>query len=601
MSLQAWTYLAVGVSFALYIGIAVKSRASSTGEFYVAGSGVSAVANGMATAADWMSAASFISMAGIISFMGYDGSVYLMGWTGGYVLLALLLAPYLRKFGRFTVPDFVGARYYSDTARLVAVVCAIFISFTYVAGQMRGVGVVFGRFLEVDVNTGVVIGMAIVFFYAVLGGMKGITYTQVAQYLILITAFMVPAIFISLMLTSNPIPQLGFGASLSGEVGDKLAGGDSVYLLDKLNGLHKELGFASYTDGSKPLIDIFFITMALMVGTAGLPHVIVRFFTVRRVHDARRSAGYALLFISILYTTAPAVAAFARTNLIQAVTDATYQNAGVAGQKVVPQWFKNWENTDLLAWVDKNGDGKIQYTNGPAFAEKPEFIEKNGQSLRGKHGERLLKNKPSDNTNELYIDRDIMVLANPEIARLPNWVVALVVAGALAAALSTAAGLLLVVSSAISHDVLKKTFAKDISERGELMAARISAAVAVLIAGYFGINPPGFVAQVVAFAFGLAAASFFPAIVLGVFSKRVNREGVVSGMIVGLFFTAAYIVYFRLMGGKPDQYWFKISPEGIGGIGMLLNVAVTLVVSRFTPPPPDEVQTLVLQMRVPRH
>ena len=496
MSLQAWTYLAVGLSFAVYIGIAIWSRASSTGEFYVAGSGVSPLANGMATAADWMSAASFISMAGIISFMGYDGSVYLMGWTGGYVLLALLLAPYLRKFGRYTVPDFVGARYYSDTARMVAVVCAIFVSFTYVAGQMRGVGVVFGRFLEVDVNTGVIIGMAIVFFYAVLGGMKGITYTQVAQYVILIFAFTIPAIFISLMLTSNPIPQLGFGSTLSGELGDKIAGGETVYLLDKLNDLHKELGFASYTSGAKPLVDIFCITMALMVGTAGLPHVIVRFFTVRRVRDARLSAGFALVFIAILYTAAPAVGAFARTNLIEAVRDANYQDAGVAGQKAVPPWFKNWENTELLAWLDKNQDGRIQYYSGPPFDGKPEFISTDGQPARGDVGQRLLKNEPSANKNELYIDRDIMVLANPEIARLPNWVVALVVAGALAAALSTAAGLLLVVSSAISHDVLKQTFLKNISERGELIAARISAGVAVLIAGYFGINPPGFVAQV---------------------------------------------------------------------------------------------------------
>ncbi len=602
MSLQLWTYIAVGLSFAIYIGIAVWSRASSTGEFYVAGSGVSPVANGMATAADWMSAASFISMAGIISFLGYDGSVYLMGWTGGYVLLALLLAPYLRKFGRYTVPDFVGARYYSQTARLVAVVCAIFVSFTYVAGQMRGVGVVFGRFLETDVNTGVIIGMAIVFFYAVLGGMKGITYTQVAQYCILITAFMLPAIFISLMLTSNPIPQLGFGGSLSGEVGGAIAGGQDMYLLDKLNGLHKELGFASYTDGSKPMIDVFFITMALMVGTAGLPHVIVRFFTVRRVRDARLSAGYALAFIAILYTTAPAVAAFARTNLIEAVTDATYQvEPGATEQKAIPGWFKNWENTSLLAWVDKNGDGKVQYKNGPAFDGKPSFVSENGAPKRGPLGQRVLDNKLTDNGNELYIDRDIMVLANPEIARLPNWVVALVVAGALAAALSTAAGLLLVVSAAISHDVLKQTFAKDISEKGELMAARVSAAVAVLIAGYFGINPPGFVAQVVAFAFGLAAASFFPAIVLGIFSKSANREGVVAGMVVGLVFTAAYIIYFRFLGGSPDQYFMKISPEGIGTVGMLLNFAVAVTVSRFTPPPPADVQEIISQIRVPRH
>ncbi len=601
MSLQIWTAIAVALSFAIYIGIAIWSRATSTGEFYVAGSAVPPVANGMATAADWMSAASFISMAGIISFLGYDGSVYLMGWTGGYVLLALLLAPYLRKFGRYTVPDFVGARYYSNTARLVAVVCAIFVSFTYVAGQMRGVGVVFSRFLEVDVERGVIIGMAIVFFYAVLGGMKGITYTQVAQYVILIFAFMLPAIFISLMLTGNPIPQLGFGSRLDGEVGSRIAGGDSAYLLEKLNGLHRELGFASYTDGSKPMIDIFFITMALMVGTAGLPHVIVRFFTVRRVRDARLSAGYALVFIAILYTTAPAVAAFARTNLIDAVDEAQYQNSGETTTKAVPEWFKNWENTALLAWVDKNDDGRIQYRSGPAFEGKPAFQENGGEPVRGSLGQRLIRNPPTDNENELYIDRDIMVLANPEIANLPAWVVALVVAGALAAALSTAAGLLLVVSAAISHDVLKQVFAKDISEKGELVAARISAAGAVLVAGYFGINPPGFVAQVVAFAFGLAASSFFPAITLGIFSRSANREGVVSGMVVGLVFTASYIVYFRFLGGTPDDYWFGISPEGIGTVGMLLNFAVALIVSRVTPPPPEEIRQLVTQIRVPRH
>ncbi len=522
-----------------------------------------------------------------------------MGWTGGYVLLALLIAPYLRKFGQFTVPDFVGDRYYSSLARVVAVLCAIFVSFTYVAGQMRGVGVVFSRFLEVSVDAGVVIGMAIVFFYAVLGGMKGITYTQVAQYCILIFAYMVPAIFISVMLTGHVIPQLGFGAELGGEIGTRIAGGESVVLLDKLDGLHRELGFAPYTDGSRSTLDVLFITAALMVGTAGLPHVIVRFYTVPRVRDARSSAGWALLFIALLYTTAPAVAAFARTNLIDAVADAHYASAEGA-DRVLPDWFRNWENTDLLAWVDKNGDGRVQYAAGAAFAGKPTFAaEPDGTPVRGEHGQRLVTNPPSDGPNELYIDRDIMVLANPEIAQLPAWVIALVAAGALAAALSTAAGLLLVVSTAIAHDLLKRTFRPDISERGELIAARVAAAAAVIVAGWFGINPPGFVAQVVAFAFGLAASSFFPAIVLGIFWARANREGVVSGMLVGIGFTAAYIVYFKFLGGTPDQWWLGISPEGIGTVGMLLNATVAVVVSLLTPPPPPEVRALVERIRLP--
>ncbi|MCA9552066.1 MAG: cation acetate symporter [Myxococcales bacterium] len=588
MSVQGWTFLIVGITFALYIGIAIWSRAGSTKEFYVAGGGVPPIANGMATAADWMSAASFISMAGLISFAGYDGSVYLMGWTGGYVLLALLLAPYLRKFGKFTVPDFVGDRYYSHTARLVAVVCAIFVSFTYVAGQMRGVGVVFSRFLEVDINLGVGIGMLLVFFYAVLGGMKGITYTQVAQYVVLIFAYMVPAIFISMMLTGHFFPQLGFGATL---VDDN--GGASVYLLDKLNQLHTELGFAEYTSGAKSKLDVFFITAALMVGTAGLPHVIVRFYTVPRVKDARVSAGWALVFIGILYTTAPAVAAFARTNLIQTVNETPYASAG--GEKSIPEWFKKWENTDLIAWVDKNGDGKVQYRGGVPFDGKPAFT-----ADRGPAGQRMLSNAPSANANELYIDRDIMVLANPEIARLPAWIIALVAAGALAAALSTAAGLLLVVSTSISHDLLKRTLMPDITEKRELMAARFAAAAAVILAGYFGINPPGFVAQVVAFAFGLAAASFFPAIMLGIFSKRANREGVVTGMVVGIAFTMAYIIYFKFMGGTPAQYWLGISPEGIGTVGMLLNFAVAVTISRFTPPPPEEISHMVENIRIPK-
>jgi len=563
MTVTAWTFTLVALSFALYIGVAVWSRARSTRDFYVAGSGVSPLANGMATAADWMSAASFISMAGLISFRGYDGSVYLMGWTGGYVLLALLLAPYLRKYGAFTVPDFVGDRYYSRTARMVAVVCAVFISFTYVAGQMRGVGIVFGRFLEIPVELGVLIGMGIVFFYAVLGGMKGITYTQVAQYCVLIFAYMVPAIFLSLLITGNVLPQLGFGGV------DQASG---AFLLDRLNGLHTELGFAPYTDGSKTTIDVFFITAALMVGTAGLPHVIIRFYTVPRVRDARLSAGWALVFIAILYTTAPAVAVFARTNLLATVSDRPYAE--------VPEWFRTWEGTGLIRFDDLNGDGTIQFV-GPAAL--------------GPGGAPV--------ANELTIDQDIMVLANPEIARLPSWVVGLVAAGGLAAALSTAAGLLLVVSTAVSHDLLKRGFKKDISEKGELVAARVAAGAAVVVAGYLGINPPGFVAEVVAFAFGLAASSFFPVILLGIFTKRMNREGAIAGMVSGITLTAAYIIWFKFVhpeANTPDNWWFGISPEGIGALGMLLNFAVSLAVSRVTPPPPPAVQRLVEIVRVPR-
>lgn len=572
MDVKIWTYIIVGITFAIYIGIAIWTRAGSTKEFYVAGGGVSPLANGMATAADWMSAASFISMAGIISFAGYDGAVYLMGWTGGYVLLALLLAPYLRKFGKFTVPDFIGDRYYSKTARSVAVFCALIVSFTYVAGQMRGVGVVFSRFLEVEINTGVIIGMIIVLFYAVLGGMKGITYTQVAQYCVLIFAFMVPAIFISIQMTGNPIPQLGMGGTVAGT---------DTYLLDKLNGLSTELGFAEYTDGSKSMLDVFAITLALMVGTAGLPHVIVRFFTVKNVKDARKSAGLALVFIAILYTTAPAIAVFARTNLIETVSNKNYAD--------MPQWFKNWEKTGLLMYNDKNGDGKIQYVKGDAF------VVKDGKPQ---------KDQPNaESANELYIDNDIMVLANPEIAKLPNWVIALVAAGALAAALSTAAGLLLVISAAVSHDLIKKMVNPNISEKGELWTARISAAVAVVIAGYFGINPPGFVAAVVALAFGLAAASFFPAIILGIFNKRMNKEGAVSGMIVGMLLMLYYMAKYKLgwIGDMPDksEWWFGISPEGFGTVAMIANFLVALVVSKFTPAPPQEVQDIVENIRIP--
>ena len=553
MELQIWIWLMIGITFSLYIGIAIWSKAGSTKEFYVAGSGVSPIANGMATAADWMSAASFISMAGLISFMGYDGSVYLMGWTGGYVLLALLLAPYLRKFGKFTVPDFIGDRYYSDTARLVAVFCALIISFTYVAGQMRGVGLVFSRYLEVDINTGVVIGMAIVLFYAVLGGMKGITYTQVAQYCVLIFAFMVPAIFISIQMTGNPIPQIGFGSE----------GADGVYLLEKLDGLSRELGFHEYTTGSKSKLDVFFITAALMIGTAGLPHVIVRFFTVKKVSDARKSAGWALLFIAILYTTAPAIAVFARTNLIETVSEKKYDE--------MPVWFDNWEKTGLLKFDDKNNDGVIQYVADPQI-------------------------------NELTIDRDIMVMANPEIAELPNWVIALLAAGALAAALSTAAGLLLVISSSVSHDLIKKIIKPDVSEKGELIAARVSAFFAVIMAGYFGINPPGFVAAVVALAFGLAAASFFPAIVMGIFYKRMNKEGAISGMVTGLLLMLFYMTKFKFGwfgGGDQSDWWFGISPEGFGTLAMLVNFVVSLAVCHMTKEPSEEIQKLVEKIRIP--
>lgn len=584
MDVQTWTYILVGLTFSIYIGIAIWSRAGSTKEFYVAGGGVSPLANGMATAADWMSAASFLSMAGIIAFAGYDGSVYLMGWTGGYVLLALLLAPYLRKFGKFTVPDFIGDRYYSDTARLVAVFCALLVSFTYVAGQMRGVGLVFSRFLEVDINTGVIIGMIIVLFYAVLGGMKGITYTQVAQYCVLIFAFMVPAIFISLQMTGNPIPQLGMGSTL--------ADGSGTFLLDKLDGLSTQLGFAAYTDGSKSMIDVFAITLALMVGTAGLPHVIVRFFTVKRVKDARKSAGYALLLIAILYTAAPAVAVFAKTNMITSVVGKTYDDQ--------PGWLKNYEDIGLIAWTDKNNDGVVQYGPGSAFIGKPAF----DGDKRTAVGARAVTNINPGNPNELYVDRDIMVLANPEIANLPGWVIALVAAGALAAALSTAAGLLLVISSSVSHDLIKKVVNPNISEKGELMAARLSAVAAVCVAGYFGINPPGFVAAVVALAFGLAAASFFPAIILGIFYKRMNKEGAIAGMVVGISAMLLYMIKYKLGWfdatlPSSDEWWFGISPEGFGTIAMIINFVVSLVVCHFTSPPPQDVQDIVENIRIP--
>jgi len=553
MDLQFWIWTAVGISFSIYIGIAIWSRASSTSEFYVAGTGVSPVANGMATAADWMSAASFISMAGLISFMGYDGSVYLMGWTGGYVLLALLLAPYLRKFGKFTVPDFIGDRYYSNIARVVAVFCALIVSFTYIAGQMRGVGVVFSRYLEVDINTGVYIGMAIVLFYAVLGGMKGITYTQVAQYCVLIFAYMLPAIFISFMMTGNLIPQIGFGSE----------GQDGVYLLDKLDGLHRELGFTEYTSGNKSTLDLLFMMSALMVGTAGLPHVIVRFFTVKKVSDARKSAGWALLFIAVLYTTAPAVAVFSRTNFIQTVNNQIYSN--------LPEWFDKWESTGLIKFDDKNQDGIVKYVSDSSL-------------------------------NELTVDADIMTLANPEIAQLPNWVIGIMAAGALAAALSTAAGLLLVISSSVSHDLIKRIINPSVSEKNELIAARVSAFGAVIMAGYFGINPPGFVAATVALAFGLAAASFFPAIVLGIFYKRMNKEGVISGMIVGILLMLFYMTKFKFgwFGGETQSdWWFGISPEGFGTVAMITNFLTSFIVSKYTKAPPANISKLVENIRTP--
>ncbi|MDB9987998.1 cation acetate symporter [Flavobacteriaceae bacterium] len=553
MEQQLWIWIMVGITFTLYIGIAIWSRASSTKEFYVAGEGVSPIANGMATAADWISAASFISMAGIISFTGYDGSVYLMGWTGGYVLLALLLAPYLRKFGQFTVPDFIGDRYYSKTARAVAVFCALIVSFTYIAGQMRGVGLVFSRYLSVDINTGVFIGMGIVLFYAVLGGMKGITYTQVAQYCVLIFAFLVPAIFISMIMTGVAIPQIGMGSE----------GADGIYLLEKLDGLHKELGFHQYTSGSKSTLDVFLITAALMMGTAGLPHVIVRFFTVKKVRDARKSAGWALLFIAILYTTAPAIAVFARTNLIQTVSNKSYET--------LPEWFSNWETTGLLTYTDKNQDGLVQYVADPEI-------------------------------NELVIDKDIIVMANPEIADLPNWVIGLMAAGALAAALSTAAGLLLVISSSVSHDLLKKIIYPKITDKEELIAARVASVFAVILAGYFGINPPDFVAATVALAFGLAAASFFPAIVMGIFSKRMNKEVVISGMVVGISLMLFYMIKFKLGffgGGTSEDWWFGVSPEDFGTLAMCANILVAILISYRTTDPPKAVQLMIDEIRKP--
>ena len=589
MGILGWTFFWVGLTFALYIYVAWRSRVSDTKGFYVAGTGVPPLFNGMATAADWMSAASFISMAGLISFLGYPGAYYLMGWTGGYVLLALLLAPYLRKFGKFTVPDFVGDRYYSDAARLVAAACAIFVSFTYVAGQMRGVGVVFSRFLEVDINTGVIIGMAIVFFYASLGGMKGITWTQVCQYCVLIVAYLIPAVAISMIITGVPIPQIGFGSTIA-------SGPDAgKYLLDTLNVIAKDLGFTEYTrpftSANTSMLNVLCITFALMVGTAGLPHVIIRFYTVPRVRDARISAGWALLFIAILYTTAPAVAAFARYNMINTIQGKEYKHA--------PSWYQNWAEARLVAWVDKNGDGKIQYRAGAPFAGRPVFkTDASGKAELGKFGEPLLANKITKNQNELYVDRDIMVLASPEMGGLPAWVVGLVAAGGLAAALSTAAGLLLVVGSSVSHDLYFRVVNKKATEKQRLLVARIMIGVAVCCAGYFGINPPAFVAQVVAFAFGLAASSFFPIIVLGIFSKKTTREGAICGMIGGIVFTAIYIIQTKFMG--VSNWFMGITPEGIGTIGMIINFVIAIVVSSFTKAPPQDVQDMVESVRIPR-
>lgn len=563
MDIQTLTFIIVGLTFALYIGIAIWSRAGSTNDFYVASGGVNPIANGMATAADWMSAASFISMAGIVAFAGYDGSVYLMGWTGGYVLLAMCLAPYLRKFGKFTVPDFIGDRYYSQTARTIAVICAILICFTYIAGQMRGVGVVFSRFLEVDIATGVIIGAIIVFFYTVLGGMKGITYTQVAQYIVLMFAYLVPAVFLSLMMTGHILPQTGFGATIADGVP-----GSGEFLLERLDGLSTELGFAEYTEGVRSKVDVFFITAALMVGTAGLPHVIVRFFTVPKVRDARRSAFWALTFISVVYLTAPTIASFAKVNIFNTINGPDLQ--GVEYDNA-PSWIKNWEKTGLITWEDNNNDGKMFYSG--------------------------------DERNEMTIDRDIMVLANPEIGDLPAWVVALVAAGGVAAALSTSAGLLLVISTSVSHDLLKRNLAPNITDKQELLYARVAAATAIIISVYFGIYPPGFVAQVVAFAFGLAAASFFPAIIMGVFHKRMNSTGAIAGMVVGILFTFSYIVYFKFVAPElntQENWLFGISPEGIGTLGMIINFVVAVVVHKFTGDAPEEIQELVESIRYPK-
>ncbi len=590
MDLQTLTYIVVGATFALYIGIAIWARAATTGEFYVAGKGVHPVLNGMATAADWMSAASFISMAGLIAFKGYDASVYLMGWTGGYVLLALLLAPYLRKFGKFTVPEFIGDRYYSQTARIVAVLCLIIASITYVIGQMKGVGVAFGRFLEVEFETGVLVGMGIVFIYAVLGGMKGITYTQIAQYCVLILAYTIPAIFISLELTDNVLPQIGLGAEY---VDNGVA--TTTPLLVKLNQVITDLGFSSYTAQKDSTLNMFLLTLSLMIGTAGLPHVIIRFFTVPKVKDARYSAGWALVFIAILYTTAPAVGAMARLNLTDTIqTGPVGEESGNIEIAQLPEWMNRWRTTGLLEWDDKNGDGRLQYYD----------------DTNAEFAARAAKFDPPWKGNELTkVDRDIMVLANPEIAELPNWVIALVAAGGLAAALSTAAGLLLAISSAISHDLLKGVFMPRISEKAELMAGRVAMAGAIAVAGYLGMHPPGFAAQVVALAFGLAASSIFPALMMGIFDKRANKSGAILGMLAGLLFTLIYIFWFKgwffvqgteMAANTPENWLFGISPEAIGAVGAGINFIVAYLVSRATAAPPEHIQHLVEDIRIPK-
>ena len=583
MDQTAWNFIFIGITFGVYIGIAIWSRAGSTKEYYVASRGVSPFANGMATAADWMSAATFISMAGGIAAAGYGASKFLMGWTGGFVLLTTLMVPYLRKFGKATVPDFVGDRYYSNAARMVAVICAIFICMTYIMGQMRGVGIVFSRLFAIEIWQGVLIGGGIVYFYAGLGGMKGITYTQVAQYCVMVFAYTIPVIFISMIITGNVVPQFGL-------IGDFVKEGQehSQPLLDKVNQISTDLGFNEYTKGSGNTLDLFCITAALMVGTAGLPHVIVRFFTVKNVKAVRKSAYWTLGFIAIIYLTAPALGMFARTNFIEEINEKKYQDA--------PQWFKNWESQGMIAWVDKNEDGIMQYRAGDVFAGKPSFDD----SRRTENGPRLVTNKIVSSPNEVYYDRDIIVLANPEMAGLPKWIIALVMAGCVAAALSTAAGLLLVLSTSISHDLMKKIVKPGISDKQEMLYARLASLAGVLVAAYFGINPPSsFVAKTVAFAFGLAASSFFPNLIMGIFSKKTNKEGAIAGMIAGIGFTLAYIVYFQFLTDS-KEYWFGISPEGIGFIGMLINFAVAFVVSSLTPPPPREIQDMVEAIRIPK-
>jgi cation/acetate symporter len=583
MDQTTWNFIFIGITFGVYITIAIWSRAASTKEYYTASGSVSPFANGMATAADWMSAATFISMAGGIAAAGYGASKFLMGWTGGFVLLTTLMVPYLRKFGKATIPDFIGDRYYSNTARLVAVICAIFICMTYIMGQMRGVGIVFSRLFDIEIWMGVIIGAGIVFFYAGLGGMKGITYTQVAQYCVMVFAYTIPVFFISLIITGNAIPQFGL-------VGDYIKGNPEnvIPLIDKINQISVDLGFSKYTDNTSNTLDLFCITAALMVGTAGLPHVIVRFFTVKNVKAVRKSAYWTLSFIAIIYLTAPALGMFARTNFIEEINGKNYEEA--------PEWFKNWEEQGMIAWVDKNEDGIMQYRAGDVFSGKPSYND----STRQDGSPRTVTNQLSDSENEVYYDKDIIVLANPEMAGLPQWVIALVMAGCVAAALSTAAGLLLVLSTAISHDLMKKIINPDISDQQEMKYARIASFGALVVAAYFGINPPSsFVAKTVAFAFGLAASSFFPTLIMGIFSKKINKEGAIAGMICGIGFTMSYIIYFQFLTDSKD-YWFGISPEGIGFVGMFINFIIAFAVSSRTAPPPSDVQEMVENIRIPK-